>query len=83
MIAGCLGLAQTMLKSLVENKVNSKLFQETTKLSRQLSPSAIHGFTISFPFRKLHSFYYDTQQLRLKQTRVIAARRRREAMVKR
>ena len=41
----------------------------------------IHGFTISFPFRKLHGFFKETQQFRVKPTRVMVARRRREAMV--
>ena len=42
----------------------------------------IRGFTISFLFRKFHGFYYETQQVRVKQTRLTVARRRREAMLK-
>ena len=40
----------------------------------------IHRFTILIPFRKLHGFYY--QWFRVRQTRAVVAKSRREATVK-
>ena len=41
----------------------------------------MHGFTISFPFRKLHGFYEETQQFRVNRPRN-GSKKRRETMVK-